>query len=73
LLANLTQGIEPDADGRIEAPALLISLPYLANNPPLQQGLARLKQFRRVYVDDSAVVFLEEELAEAMGLPELHL
>ncbi|MGH7137538.1 MAG: hypothetical protein ACREHD_17470, partial [Pirellulales bacterium] len=72
LLDSLTAGIEPDADGRVEAPALLISLPYLASNRALQQGLARLKQYRRVYVDDSAVVFLESSHAEAMGLPELH-
>jgi hypothetical protein len=71
LFDSLTAGIEPDADGAIEAPAILISLPYLASNPALQQGLARLKQYRRVYVDDCAVVFLETSHAEAMGLPEL--
>jgi hypothetical protein len=73
VLDSLTQGIEPDPYGRIEAPALLISLPYLASNPPLQRGLAQLKQYRRVYVDESAVVFLEQKQAEALGLPELHL
>ena len=72
VLDSLTQGIEPNASGHIEPPAILISLPYLARNPPLQQGLLRLKQFRRVYVDDSAVVFLEQDQAEALGLAQVH-
>ncbi|HVX10747.1 MAG TPA: hypothetical protein VHC22_06170 [Pirellulales bacterium] len=72
VLDSLTQGIEPDASGDVEPPAILISLPYLANNGPLQRGLSRLGQYRRVYVDDSAVVFLVHERAEALGLAELH-
>jgi hypothetical protein len=71
LLESLGAGTEPDEDGRIEPPALLISLPYLASNPALQHGLARLTSYRRVYVDDSAVVFLEATKADALGLPEL--
>lgn len=66
LLESLTAGIEPDADGRIEPPAILISLPYLASNRALQQGLARLKHYRRVYVDDCAVVFLVAEQADRL-------
>ena len=68
---SLTEGIEPDAEGRIESPALLISLRTLAANPWLQQGLTALPRFRRVYVDDVAVVFLEQSRAEALGLPDV--
>lgn len=73
LLDSLREGVSPDADGAIELPALLISLPYLAQNAPLQRGLARLTAYRRVFVDDSAVVFIEHDVAEALGLPELGL
>lgn len=67
---SLREGIPPDASGRIELPALMISLPYLARNRPLQQGLSRLNAYRRVYVDDSAVVFVEQQQAESLGLAE---
>jgi len=69
---SLTQDLPPDADGKKEVPALLISLRYLATNPALQQGLARLTRFRRVYVDYVAVVFIEQAQADALGLPEAH-
>ena len=69
---SLTHDVPPDADGKREVPALLISLRYLATNPALQQGLARLTQFRRVYVDYVAVVFVEQDAADALGLPEVH-
>jgi hypothetical protein len=70
-LDSLTQDIEPGADDQIELPALLISLRYLAARPQLQQGLMTLKRFRRVYVDDIAVVFIDQRQAEALGLPEV--
>jgi hypothetical protein len=68
VFGRLTQDIPPDADGKAEVPAVLISLRYLASNPKLQQGLAHLKHFRRVYVDNVAVVFIEESQADALGL-----
>lgn len=61
----------PSAGGETEVPALLISLRYLAANRQLQAGLARLKRFRRVYVDYVAVVFLDDTQAERLGLAEV--
>jgi hypothetical protein len=46
-------------------------LRYLATNRPLQEGLAKLKRFRRVYVDDVAVAFIDGGQADALGLPEV--
>jgi hypothetical protein len=67
----LAEGVDRDAGGQTELPALLISLRYLAANPALQQGLANLKRLRRVYVDYVAVVFIDANQADALGLPEL--
>jgi hypothetical protein len=71
VIDSLMRGIPPDANGIVEMPALMISLRYLATNPALQQGLASLKRFRRVYVDYVAVVFIEEHHAEKLGLAEV--
>lgn len=69
LIESLTEGIAPAPDGTAEVPALLISLQYLVRNPPLARGVAMLKTFRTVYVDDVAMVLIEERQAERMKLP----
>lgn len=73
LLQNLREGIPPDAEGRVELPAIMISLRYLASNKALQSGLSRLNAYRRVFVDNCAVVFIEQRQAERLGLPSLGL
>jgi hypothetical protein len=67
----LAEGVQRIAGEETELPALLISLHYLERNRALQEGLARLKRFRRVYVDYVAVVFIEASQADALGLPEV--
>jgi hypothetical protein len=67
----LAERADGDTTGETEMPALLISLPYLARNSRLQEGLAKLQRFRRVYVDDVAVVFVEGSQADSLGLPEV--
>lgn len=66
---SLTQGVEPEPDGAVETPALLISLRYLVSNPALPGGVARLRGFRTVYVDNVAMVLLAEEQADRLHLP----
>ena len=67
----LAAGAEPSTAEAPELPALLISLRYLATNRPLQEGLAKLKRWRRVYVDDVAVAFIEASQADSLGLPDV--
>ncbi|HWB11111.1 MAG TPA: hypothetical protein VG826_17920 [Pirellulales bacterium] len=67
----LAEGAERGIDQEAEVPSLLISLRYLAANRELQHGLAKLKRFRRVYVDYVAVAFVEASQAEVLGLPEV--
>jgi hypothetical protein len=69
---TLAAGAEPEAGRETELPALLISLRYLARNRKLQDGMAKLKRFRRVYVDYVAVAFIEARRADALGLPEVN-
>lgn len=66
---SLTEGIEPEPDGSVETPALLISLRYLVSHPALPGGVARLRGFRTVYVDNVAMVLLDERQADRLHLP----
>lgn len=66
---SLTEGISPGPGGSVETPALLISLRYLLSDPVLAGGVARLRGFRTVYVDNVAMVLIDDEQAEQLHLP----
>ncbi|HJT31506.1 MAG TPA: hypothetical protein VJ783_05600 [Pirellulales bacterium] len=68
-LESLTEGILPEPAGSVETPAILISLRYLVSNPMLAGGVARLRGFRTVYVDNVAMVLLDEKQADRLHLP----
>ncbi|HVX60711.1 MAG TPA: hypothetical protein VHC19_08915 [Pirellulales bacterium] len=66
LRASLREGIEPGADGRQETPALLIDVAAAE-----WAGVASDPQFRPVYFDGVALVFLDVEQAERLDLPAI--
>lgn len=70
-IASLMRDAPVGPDGKPEMPALLINLRVFVQNPALLDGLSRLKQFRRVHEGKVAVVYLEDEQADRLGLADL--
>lgn len=69
---NLRIGIEPDAEGRRELPALLLDFPTVKRFFP---RLVSNPRWRLVYLDEygPAAVFLSHEKADALGLRAVDL
>lgn len=70
-IAGLMRDAPAGPDGRPEMPALLVNLRVFIQNPGLLDGLSRLKRFRRVHEGKVAVVYLDINQADRLGLPDL--